>query len=87
MVRETGIRPHVAPVQVSAAYGRFTRIDFKGSHDRGELNTCHAKRIRRIRTTLGFLLHQIFGLRSCAKTTENNAAQREGAEFNDSACR
>ena len=89
MVRETGIRPHVAPVQVSAAYGRFTRIDFKGSHDRGELNTCHAKRIRSTRTTLGFLLHQIFpnGFRSSARTSEDNAAQGEDAEYNASACR
>lgn len=54
MVRETGIRPHVAPVQVSAAYAGFTRIDFKGSHDRGELDTCHAKPIRRIEQHLGF---------------------------------
>lgn len=54
MVRETGIQPHVATVQVSAAYTGFTRIDFKGSHDRGELDTCHAKPIRRIEQHLGF---------------------------------
>jgi len=89
MVRETGIRPHVAPVQVSAAYGGFTRIDLKGSHDRGELDTCYAKQIRRTRTTPGFLLHQIFrdGFRGCARTSEDNAARGERAEYYASAWR
>ena len=75
--------------QVIAAYGGFTRIDLKGSHDRGELDTCYAKQIRRTRTTPGFLLHQIFrdGFRGCARTSEDNAARGEGAEYYASAWR
>ena len=78
-----GIRPHVAQDQVSAVYGAFNRIDFKGWHDRSELDTCAATPIHRTRTTLGFLLYQTLpdGFRSCARTSEDNSAQRRGSRI------
>lgn len=55
----------------------FTRIDFKGSHDRGELDTCHAKPIRRIEQHLGFYFTSFSRMASevaleQAKTTPHN---------------
>jgi hypothetical protein len=80
MVRETGIRPHVAPVQVSAAYAGFTRIDFKGSHDRGELDTCHAKPIRRIEQHLGFYFTSFPGwLQKLRKNKRRQRRTRKGS--------
>ena len=58
-MRETGIRPHVATDQVSAAYGGFTRIGFKRPHDRGELDTCHAKAFAELKQHLGFYFTRV----------------------------